>query len=184
MDVKDCFATIMILLLMVNIQQCYSDLALIHFKSDNEHLFTSEQKHWYAYIRMLIFKFTEKNRFENSYSKITLFRGMAFSTTFISFNKQLLILNSTSCYDKMIVYCPSGQVDLLLPGYHHHHHQYIYHMNNKLLLNITFISLYFGSNFYNFDKDNLTVTNLEEENQTYMYCGHYTLFNFNPNSVN
>ena len=60
MDAKDYFATIMMLLLMINIQQWYSDLASIHFKSEIKHLLTHEQKHWYAYIRRLIVKFTEK----------------------------------------------------------------------------------------------------------------------------
>ena len=111
MNTDICFAYIMMLLLMVNIQQCYPDLALIHFKSEIQNVLRHEQKHWYSYIRMLIFKFTETNRLENSYSKITLFRGLTFSNTFILFNKQLLILNS-SCYDKMLVSCPSGQVDI------------------------------------------------------------------------
>ena len=53
-------------------------------------------------------------------------------------------------------------------------------MNNKLLLNVTFIALNFGTDYYNCDMDNLTVTNLEEKNQTYMYCGHYSFFNFYP----
>ena len=185
MDAKDYFATIMMLLLMINIQQCYSDLALIHFKSEIKHLLTHEQKHWYAYIRRLIVKFTEKNRFENSYSKMTLLRGLIFSKTFISFNKQILILNSsrngkTSCYDKMLVSCPSGQVDLFLSSSHVQQHQYIYYMNNKLLLNITFISIVFDSGRINCDMDNLTVTNLEEKDQSYLYCGIYRLFNFYP----
>ena len=128
---------------------------------------------------MLIFKFTETNRLENCYSKMTLFRVLTYSNTFISFNKQLLILNS-SCYDRMLVSCPSGQVDLFLSSSHKQQYQYIYHINNKLLLNITFISILFESGRINCDMDNLTVTNLEEKDQSYLYCGIYRLFNFYP----
>ena len=116
---------------------------------------------------------------------MTLLRGLIFLNTFISFNKQLLILNSsrngkTSCYDKMLVSCPSGQVDLFLSSSHEQQHQYIYYMNNKLLLNITFISIIFHSGRINCDMDNLTVTNLEEKDQSYLYCEFDRLLIFYP----
>ena len=188
-----CILATGMILLMINIQQYHSDLALAHFKSEMQQMFKNTPKHWYDYIKMFTYisiKTMETNNHFQSCSNIKYFlcKVLKFSKSFMSINYRQFSVNAMvkynpgngefSVYVNMWITFTSGQVVMF--NKYIQEHNYNFHLDPKLSLNISLNVFYFESFFSNCNRDYLMIMNLAEKSQNYRYCGYSPSFNCYP----
>ena len=169
-----------------------ADVSLSHL---NPKLFKDTPKIWHNYVRMSIARFVDWSQYSYTNIELFKFRIVKWSKvvlekryrSIIDFNldnwhldahiKRITSITGFHAYIKRITFT-TGQ--LIIHSHLSYNYYFIYDIDAKLRLNISFFIIYFSVGLQNNHLEALRIYKYIKKHALFTFCGHHSLFNLYP----
>ena len=167
------------IIITVNIKYGKTDIALGHLYPE---MFTNTPKTWHQYIRMSIVRFVEFTQYSYTNRSIQKFRSGLFKWSKIVLQLRYREIKMSSLSDKKLKITTYITGQFILHSDKTYNHYFMYNIDTRLRLNVTFVIISFIYNFdYYLNFYNVPLRILDgEKNASFQFYGHHSPFNFYP----
>ena len=167
------------IIITLNIKYAKADIALGHLYPD---MFINTPKTWYQYIRMTIVRFLEFTQYSYTNRSIQQFRSGLFKWSKIVLQLRYREIKMSSLSDKKLKITTYITGQFILHSDKTYNHYFMYNIDTRLRLNVTFVIISFIYNFdYYLNVYKVPLRILDgEKNASFQFYGHHSPFNFYP----